>query len=128
MQITARRFDFRKLVLFHGWTFLPPFSWDDAASTLDRPLRVGRGRTVDLRLRARQKRDKTIVLAWIDGERALARSDREAVRGQVRRMLCLDQDFSEFHDVCRGDDHIAYSYSRAIVLLQADHSPRHCAW
>ena len=120
MQITARRFDFRKLVLFHGWAFLPPFVWDDAAGTLARPLRVAGGRTMRVCLRARRKTGKTVVLARIDDESAPSSADRAAVRGQVRRMLCLDQDFTEFHAVCRSDPVLGFvSRTKAGGLLRA---------
>ena len=120
MQITARRFDFRNLALFHGWAFLSPFIWDDSVGALTRPLRVGRERAVRVCLRARRKAGKTLVLARIDGERSLTPAARKAVRRQVRRMLCLDQDFTEFHAVCRGDPVLGFvSLTKAGGLLRA---------
>ena len=101
IRITARRFDFPKLVLAHGWAFLPPFEWSDKAEALCRPLRLADGRCVPVQIRAAGRGDKSIV--QVSTSARLSPAERQAVRRQVGRMLCLDQDFSGFHAMCRGD-------------------------
>jgi len=101
MQITARRFDFPKLVLAHGWAFLSPFEWSDETRALCRPLRLPTGQCVPAQIRAATRGSRSIV--EVNANARLAPAERQAIRSQVRRMLCLDQDFSEFHAMCRDD-------------------------
>jgi len=101
LQITASRFDFCKLVLAHGWAFLAPFEWSGKARTLFRLLRLPGGQCVPIQIRAGAHGGKSIV--QVDTAARLSPADRQAFRHQVRRMLCLDQDFSEFHAMCRND-------------------------
>jgi len=101
IRMTARRFDFPKLVLAHGWAFLSPFAWSGRNKALRRPLRLPDGQCVSVQICAGANRGKSIV--QINAALRLSPADRQAIRYQVWRMLCLDQDFSEFHAMCRGD-------------------------
>jgi 3-methyladenine DNA glycosylase/8-oxoguanine DNA glycosylase len=102
MQITTRRFDFESLVFSHGWVSLSPWRCDRSKMEIARPLALGRGRSVDARLRVRNRGDKSVVICNLDGQRVSPR-ERERLRSQIRRMLCLDIDYTEFQAACKGD-------------------------
>ncbi len=107
IEITARRFDFPKLVLAHGWAFLPPFDWSDKDRVLRRLIRLPDDQCVPVRIRAAAHGGKSVLR--VEAEARLSPAERQVVRAQVRRMLCLDQDFSEFHAMCRGDPVLGFA-------------------
>ena len=118
MQVTARAFDFVKLVRAHGWVFLAPFQWDEAG-LLSRPLRLPRGGSAVVRISVRNRGGKSLVTIR-PSTAALTQADRESIRAQVRRMLCLDLDFSEFHRLCADDALLKFvSTTRCGGLLRA---------
>lgn len=118
IEITTRRFDFPKLVLAHGWAFLAPFEWSDEAKALSRPLCLPDGQCVPVQIRAVVRGGKSIV--QVNSNARMSPADRQALRSQVRRMLCLGQDFSEFHAMCRGDPILRFvSRAKCGGLLRA---------
>lgn len=58
------------------------------------------GRHVRIRLSVTNRDDKSVIRVNVAEQ--LSRTDRQSVRSQVHRMLCLDQDFSRFHAMCTG--------------------------
>ena len=117
-RITTRRFDFPKLVLAHGWVFLSPFEWSDGDQALCRPLRLPNGRSVPVQIRVAARGDKSVV--QVNANVRLSPTERHCLRYQVRRMLSLDQDFSEFHAMCRGDPVLGFvSRAKCGGLLRA---------
>jgi len=108
LQITAPRFDFRKLVLAHGWAFLAPFEWDDEQGRLARPMRLPDSRHVHTSVSVASNNGRSVATVRVRAEHALSTEDRRAVRGQVRRMLRLDEDFSEFHRLCASDPDLRF--------------------
>ena len=103
LQITAPRFDFRKLVLAHGWAFLPPFEWDDERSHLARLLHLESGRHVSVVISAVASDSRSVVTVRAASGHGFAPKERQETRAKVRRMLRLDEDFSEFHRACEAD-------------------------
>jgi N-glycosylase/DNA lyase len=99
MKFCVPRFDYRKLIRAHGWIFLAPFRWDDDRNRMGRPLVAVD--PVDVEIAVRRAGPAMHIRAVPD--RRLDRAEQAAVRSQVRRMLCLDQDFSEFHALCSAD-------------------------
>jgi 3-methyladenine DNA glycosylase/8-oxoguanine DNA glycosylase len=102
IQFTSRAFDFELLVRSHGWAWLAPFEWDESSQTLSRPLHMPDAGHVMARIRC----------TAADGSRSRVRVNfatpvdspaRTLLGAQVRRMLSLDQDLSEFHATCSGD-------------------------
>jgi len=120
LQITAVRFDFRKLVLAHGWAFLAPFQWNDRKERLARPIPLPRGRQVPAAMTATSTGDRSVVTVRVSAAHALDKEERLAVRKQVNRMLRLDEDFSEFHRFCEKDPDLEFvTRSRCGGLLRA---------
>ncbi len=74
----------------YGFYLLAPNRWDHAAAVLRRPLHTGRDR---VEVRIHQRHD----LLRIDCHRRLSRDEQTEVRRQVKRMLRLEEDFTEWH-------------------------------
>ena len=120
MQITAPRFDFRKLVLSHGWAFLPPFEWDDARNRLARPLRLASGRGVPISISVAANDGRSVVGVRVESGPGLDPDERVEARAKIRRMLRLDEDFSSFHRLCAGDPALRFvANERCGGLLRA---------
>lgn len=110
MQITTPRFDAEKLVLAHGWVFLAPFQWDEDLGVLSRPLRVRYGRHINVRISATNYPDKTVIRVKLPNESDVHPEDKSLIKKQVRRMLCSDIDYSEFHQMCKGHPLLGFVY------------------
>ncbi len=120
LQITAPRFDFCKLVLAHGWAFLPPFEWDDERSRLARPLRLASSRQVPVAIYAAATDGQSVVTVRAASGHGFAPEERQEVRAKVRRMLRLDEDFSEFQRTCEADSTLRFvAKERCGGLLRA---------
>ena len=48
--VVERPFDFRLMLLSHGWIDLPPFRWNEERRELDAVVRLASGRPVAVRL------------------------------------------------------------------------------
>lgn len=109
MIITVPRFHFRTLVLSHGWAFLPPFSWDDHQQTLLYEFRLLSGNAVKTKIQVRNAvgAKSVVQLSW-NRNLVLTPKDRKVMRGQVRRMLRLDEDFREFWQLCKQEPELGF--------------------
>ena len=85
-------FSFIETVNAHGWRRLLPFTWHEAAQTLERVEELSGGNVVLLKLRT--EGDGVLVDVGGDGE-------EDDIVARVRRMLQLDLPLSEFHAYCR---------------------------
>jgi len=110
MQLTTNRFDFRSLVLSHGWFSLPPWRWSSKSNTLSRPFRTPANGTIDARISVRRSHNKTIVLFRPHDNCRVTLESRQSLRNQIRRILCLDIDYSEFQNSCSDDSLLRFVY------------------
>src|SRR5690348_8661168 len=101
--LNTRPFDFRRLVFSHGWVFLAPFEWSDDRQILSRPLRLRSGGSVRVNIKASANGGSAKVRITCESTDAMSADDRQAIREQVRRMFRLDEDYSEFHQLCAED-------------------------
>jgi hypothetical protein len=108
MQITVERFDFEKLIMSHGWVFLAPFSWDENRHVLSRPLATVSGRSVPVSISAKNHGARTTIRIRVPNDSQLNKKDSLLLRSQIRRMLCLDFDYTPFHVICRAHQHLQY--------------------
>lgn len=84
-------------VLFgHGWIFLAPNQAADDRTALTRTVRLPSGNRAQVRLGP----GRMVVGA---ATARLSTADRQQIADMAHRMLRLDEDFSAFHDLCRGD-------------------------
>jgi 3-methyladenine DNA glycosylase/8-oxoguanine DNA glycosylase len=115
MRIATGRFDFVKLVHSHGWWMLAPFTWSDADRSLSRPLRLPDGSLKMAHVRVRTRGEISTVI--VSGDAAM---ERRVARGQVRRMLGLDQDVADFYEKCERDPLLRFvAETRCGRLLRA---------
>lgn len=85
-------FDLRTAVCGHGWYDLAPFEWNDEARTLDYVFRCEKGKNVSRG-----------TVAQIDGRLVVrldrSRIERPKVERDVRHILRLDDEMSDFYEV-----------------------------
>jgi len=103
MQITVPKFDFEKLVYSHGWIFLSPFEWDDNSKSLTYTLRFTKNCCLKIKVKAKSIAEKTRIIISHNNHISLKPSHKKTIKKQVTRMLRLDEDFSDFHKVCKDD-------------------------
>src|ERR1044071_4871149 len=100
MQLTIpfpASFSFRRTAISHGWCELPPFELDSRAWTLTRVLDAGDAQPVTVQISEGAQAINVTTRRKL-GKRAAAR-----VLGDVRHMLRLDDDMSEFYQLLAGD-------------------------
>lgn len=88
-------FRFKDVVFAHGWLRLLPFQWCEDTGTLSRIESLPSGRLAQLRLRE----VSSGVLLETDADAV----DLPEVERRARWMLALDEDFAEFHALCRHE-------------------------
>lgn len=76
----------------HGWSGLPPSAYDEHHQRFHRTLALPDAGPLTVTVDARG------TVSW--GRVAASRADRRAIRAQLRRMLCVDDDVSELYAAC----------------------------
>lgn len=108
LELPARPpFSLQQVITSHGWPQLAPFVWDRTSGELRRVERLASGRVVELRFD--QAPDGAAI--EIDGE--LSPAEQAEVEAKVHWMLGLDQDFSTFYTVARGELKLAQAEALA---------------
>jgi 3-methyladenine DNA glycosylase/8-oxoguanine DNA glycosylase len=92
---TPSPFDFRETAQAHGWIVLVPFYWNEGTGALRRIHRLSGGQVVGLNMRAAENS----VQIDVEASQPLNDNDEAEIRRAVRRMLRLDEDLSEFHQL-----------------------------
>ena len=90
-------YDFHGCIHGHGWVWLKPFSPIEEGFRC--VLRLSSGKVVQAAVTA--VADGEDVIVRVDAGPGLSAEDTEEVAGQVRWMLRLDEDFSDFYRLCR---------------------------
>ncbi|HKS26303.1 MAG TPA: hypothetical protein VJS44_00725 [Pyrinomonadaceae bacterium] len=90
-------FSFKRTALSHGWCELLPFEFEQSSWRLLRVIEMGDDRPVTATITAGQD-----ALAINTGRRLGKRAAAKVVR-DVRHMLRLDEDLTEFYDAVAGD-------------------------
>jgi 3-methyladenine DNA glycosylase/8-oxoguanine DNA glycosylase len=109
LKIPAPRFDWRRLIFAHGWVHLAPFHYDDQTHILSRPLRVTRSRSVMVSLPPPRRTSVPDLRASITNDAPLSASDKTLLKQQIQRMLRLEEDFSNFHNLCKSDPMLRFA-------------------
>ncbi len=108
IELSARPpFSLQQVINSHGWPQLAPFLWDRASGELRRVERLASGRVVDMRF----AQARNGVAVEIDGD--LSPAEQAEVEAKVHWMLGLDQDFSAFYAVARGEPKLAQAETLA---------------
>ena len=94
-------FDFGGVVRSHGWLVLAPNNWDAERQTLHRVEQLSSGQVVRLEIAAAGSVQEARILLHIAHDGALASEECQELDARVRHMLRLDEDLSEFYELCR---------------------------
>lgn len=93
-------FSFDRTVRSHGWCGLPPSAYNPDRRRLYRTLSLPDAGPLTVTVH------ESGLVTW--GRVVGSAADRAAVRGQLRRMLCLDDDLAELHAVCASHPGLAW--------------------
>ncbi len=110
MQLTLSArppFSLSAVLRSHGWIRLAPFAQDDRTNGLSYVGQLASGRVVDIRI----QEVAGGVRVELDGE--VSQADVAQLARQVEWMLGLDQDFSAFYALARGEPKLAHVEGRA---------------
>jgi 3-methyladenine DNA glycosylase/8-oxoguanine DNA glycosylase len=99
---TPKDFSFKRTVLSHGWYSLLPFELDESRWTLVRVLETNRGRPVTVTVTGARGR------LSIRTARPLSEDATRKVKRDVRHMLRLDDEMSEFYGAVRDEPEFAW--------------------
>lgn len=105
MQLTIsvpRTFNFKRTVISHGWCALLPFSLDRDTWVLTRVLDVSEKTPVTVQITA--KRSQILV----QPSRRLAKREEASVLRDVRHMLRLDDDMTDFYQLMKTAPEFAW--------------------
>ena len=94
-------YDFAVTVQSHGWVSLSPNEWDPGHVTLRRPLRLANGRVVLAEVGAGSAVDDVGIHVEVHHDLQLSCEEIEELMGSLAWMLRLDEDLTEFYQVCR---------------------------
>lgn len=100
-------FSLRSVIQSHGWVQLAPFTQDGASGGLTYVGQLGSGHVVAVRIT--EAPDGVGVRA----DSGLSEAERAEVARQATWMLGLDQDFSAFYALARGEPKLAHVEARA---------------
>lgn len=104
LSISVPPLDFRSILLGHGWIFLAPNTLGADQGSFSRWLRLRSGSRVQLHVSYNHKIHVRVVT-----ELRLTSQDRQDVKRACRVMLRLDEDLSEFHDLCGQHQYLAWT-------------------
>ncbi|HYJ46447.1 MAG TPA: hypothetical protein VEV81_07520 [Pyrinomonadaceae bacterium] len=90
-----RDFSFKRTALSHGWTSLPPFEIDPGTLTITRVLDLEDAAPITVRLNG-EKRGVAVQV-----QRRQTRRTIESITKDVRHMLRLDDDLTEFYSAMK---------------------------
>src|SRR5713226_842476 len=111
---TTPTFSFKRTAISHGWYDLPPFELTQENWTLSRVIDLGAARPLTVAI-SEGSRAVTVKLPRKVGARAIEKITRD-----VRHMLRLDDDMSQFYDsVAKDPDFSWIASSGAGRLLRA---------
>ena len=96
-----RPFDFRLMILSHGWCDLVPFVWRADERALDTVFRVGRRPPLSFRIGTRRGSTGSMTLRVTQtGGKPIGQAERKEGKERIRMMFRLDEDFTPFHGLC----------------------------
>ena len=108
--------DLRRTILSHGVAGLPPFEVDDPGGTwLEVTLPVGRGKPRTVRVEAAGRKHLAVTVSGPAPSSAAATS----LESQIRHVLRLDEDLSEFYDRTSDDPALSWVCGGAGRMIQS---------
>jgi 3-methyladenine DNA glycosylase/8-oxoguanine DNA glycosylase len=110
MKIKTEQFDFEKLIRSHGWVFLSPFEWCEDTKILNRPFSLSKNKKIKVKIQSRDTANNAhINISWKNNH-SLSYIHKTEIKNKIIRMIRLDEDFSEFHKICKGDPILSFVF------------------
>jgi 3-methyladenine DNA glycosylase/8-oxoguanine DNA glycosylase len=100
LKVKTESFNFKETILSHGWVFLKPFYWDDKKSELTLKTKVGISKRVELVI---GNKNGSLTIKGKSFHGSLNLHEKNEVKNIVRHVFRLDEDFSEFYELCKKD-------------------------
>ena len=94
-------FDFHSVIHSHGWADLLPNHFHEENNVLSRIEELKSGKVVKLNISAIQQTGRDCVKTQIRHKGKLSKKDLDEIEKLTRHMLRLDEDMSEFYELCR---------------------------
>lgn len=94
---TPPTFNFKRTIISHGWCELLPFVIDRERWILTRTLDLGTATPLTITISATKRS------VQVNTSRTIGKQAAEAVLGQVRHILRLDDDLKRFYQTMKGD-------------------------
>lgn len=106
-------YSFKETVFSHGWVCLPPFYWDAQKEYLERVELLETGNVVRLQIKetGRAPHGEKIRVT-VECSSDLAPEEETEICGKVKSMLRLEEDLSEFYDVCSESQGLSWIAER----------------
>ena len=98
---TTQPFDFHSVIHSHGWADLMPNHFHQESNVLSRIEELKSGKVVHLRISPVQQPGRECVKTQIRHKGKLSKKDLDEIEKLTRHMLRLDEDMSEFYELCR---------------------------
>lgn len=97
---TVGPFDFLMTATSHGWVGLAPNAWNGVDQVVQRTELLASGQVVLLHVNGTDSVEKPEVIVDVQHSGRLSEGDSDEIVDKVRRMLRLDEDYSEFYALC----------------------------
>lgn len=97
-------YDFERSVRDHGWIALSPCRWLKEQSALQRVERLDSGRVVLIQATSASSSEDVRLSVDVVADGSLTDIELTEIERKVRWMLRLDEDLSEFYQLCSGED------------------------
>lgn len=93
-------FDYSNLLQAHGWVDLLPNYYHPENNSFSRIEELSSGKVVLIEISAVKQAGQAFIRVGVNNKGKLAKTDRDEIITAVRRMLRLDEDFSDFYTLC----------------------------
>jgi 3-methyladenine DNA glycosylase/8-oxoguanine DNA glycosylase len=105
ISIKAPDLNFKETIFSHGWVFLKPFYWDNDKSELTLKTLIDKSKKAILSIKFKNG----FLLIKINAFRnQLTSEERSKIKGIVRHIFRLDEDFGGFYEICRNDPQLNF--------------------
>lgn len=98
---TPPDFDLASTLSSHGWVVLSPNVYNKEINSFSRVEALPGGRVARLTVSSSTRSSQNKVNIAVESPSEILSSDKKYIKEQARHILRLDEEYSEFHDLCR---------------------------
>ena len=103
-------FDFNYFILFHGWYDLAPFKLYENEKAIGRYLRNSKEKNTYVKISVSKGEKYSTLKVTSPEQKKSDDKDIIVLRNQIKRMLDLEKDYSDFHRLCRNVSALKFVY------------------